>query len=465
MEIDGASNNGVDSVRDLRDGVVYAPSSGKFKVYIIDEVHMLSTPAFNALLKTLEEPPAHVIFLLATTEIQKIPATILSRTQRFEFRKIPTRQITDHLKSICHSENLPADDDALWLVAAQAQGSMRDSQSILEQLLSFANGQALTTARVSEILGLTDRGLLFSFLQAWTNRDATLALSALKQFSSSGGDPLQMSDDLLRALRDMIVLKSGPENPQELLDLPDSEVRKLQGLSEDIGTEDLHLLFDMCLKGASEVRKSQHPNLVWDVVVLRVLEAPRVVQLQSLISNNRSISAVSAGRPLASTDLKASPTSINPPGVSTKKVSELANSPTGKLDLRERWFQLVQNAKQTDALLAAKLDPLVLKGIENNKLHLSVPPQMGFLLDQLTSGPDRDRLIKLLRKEWGETFDVQVTLEQQGKAGVSSQSMSAEREKRTQDEKQQKALLHPKVVSAAQAFGGVPQIAKPNSDR
>ena len=132
IEIDGASNNGVDAIRELRDTVGYMPSRGKQKVYIIDEVHMLSTSAFNALLKTLEEPPPHIVFVLATTEVHKIPLTILSRCQRFDFRSISTRQITDHLRVICEKENVSAEEEALWIIARQGNGSMRDSQSLLD---------------------------------------------------------------------------------------------------------------------------------------------------------------------------------------------------------------------------------------------------------------------------------------------------------------------------------------------
>ncbi len=139
MEIDGASNNGVDAIRELRDTVMFMPSSGKYKIYIIDEVHMLSTSAFNALLKTLEEPPDHVVFIMATTEVHKIPQTILSRCQRFDFRRISTRQITEHLKVICAGEGVQAEEEALWVIARQGDGSMRDSQSLLDQVITFAN--------------------------------------------------------------------------------------------------------------------------------------------------------------------------------------------------------------------------------------------------------------------------------------------------------------------------------------
>ena len=165
IEVDGASNNGVDAIRELRDAVGYMPSTGKYKVYIIDEVHMLSMSAFNALLKTLEEPPEHVVFVLATTEVHKIPNTVLSRCQRFDFRRIPFRAIAEHLGNICKSENISAEEQALWLLARQGEGSMRDSQSLLDQVITFSSGN-ITLQRVVEVLGLTDRQLLTDTLTA-----------------------------------------------------------------------------------------------------------------------------------------------------------------------------------------------------------------------------------------------------------------------------------------------------------
>ena len=196
VEIDGASNNGVDAIRELRETVGYMPSTGKYKVYIIDEVHMLSGSAFNALLKTLEEPPEHVIFVMATTEVQKIPATILSRCQRFDFRRIPLRLITDHLEDICKRESVSAETEALWLIARQGDGSMRDSQSLLEQVISFCDGK-LTSAKVTEVLGLTDRSLLVKIIGALVDRNSQVALDVVHGLYNSGHDPSLFVKDLL----------------------------------------------------------------------------------------------------------------------------------------------------------------------------------------------------------------------------------------------------------------------------
>ena len=207
IEIDGASNNGVDAIRDLRDNVMFSPATGKYKVFIIDEVHMLSTSAFNALLKTLEEPPAHVVFILATTEVHKIPQTILSRCQRFDFRRISIKQIADHLRKISAEENYQADDAALWLIARQGDGSMRDSLSLLDQVISFTNGK-LTETDVSQVLGLTERSLIYEAFQNILNRDPQAIVSTLQKLSKAGQNPNIFLEDLSKIIRHSLILKS-----------------------------------------------------------------------------------------------------------------------------------------------------------------------------------------------------------------------------------------------------------------
>ena len=225
LEIDGASNNGVDAVRELRDSLGYMPSSGKFKVYIIDEVHMLSGSAFNALLKTLEEPPEHIKFVLATTEAHKIPNTILSRCQRFDFRRIPTRKIAEHLESICKEENLKFEPEALWALARQGDGSMRDSQSLLDQVITFADG-SLTLEKVVSALGLTDRSLLTATLEALVNRDGQKAIEVVSKIFDSGLNSNIFIQDLLEDIRHLLLVKVSPKN-LSMVDLPDSEIDPL----------------------------------------------------------------------------------------------------------------------------------------------------------------------------------------------------------------------------------------------
>ena len=215
IEIDAASNTSVDDVRELRDTINFAPSQGKFKVYIIDEVHMLSTSAFNALLKTLEEPPSHVIFILATTEIHKIPATVLSRCQRHEFRRIPLTQIIEKLRLICAQENIQIDEDALSLIARQSTGSMRDAISLVDQLASLQ--RRITLASVQDILGTTTSQTVIDLIQAIQEKDSASGLGLIHAALDGGADPRQFARQVVDYLRSLLVVKLNGGKDLELL--------------------------------------------------------------------------------------------------------------------------------------------------------------------------------------------------------------------------------------------------------
>ena len=331
MEIDGASNNGVDSIRELRDSVGYRPANGKYKIYIIDEVHMLSTNAFNALLKTLEEPPAHVVFIMATTEVHKIPATILSRCQRFDFRRIATRQIAQHLLQICQSEKLDIDEDALWLIAKQGDGSMRDSQSLLDQVITFANGP-MNSESVTKILGLTDRTLLTEAMNALIERNEPKTLDLIKKLNLAGIEPSLFAQELLETIRNLLFVKISGSDLTKLVDLPDSEILSLVDLGASTHQEDIQLLFDMALKSSHDIAKSQDARLVLEMTLIRMAAAPNLMQLKTFLKETPVVNAA----PVA----KAPPT---PP-------STVALSP------QEKWLKFVENIRQSDVLFAAKLE-------------------------------------------------------------------------------------------------------------
>ena len=281
IEIDGASNNGVDAIRDLRETVGYMPSSGQHKIYIIDEVHMLSTAAFNALLKTLEEPPDHVVFVMATTEVQKIPNTILSRCQRFDFRRIPVRMITDHLETICKEDGVEATRDALWTIAKEGDGSMRDSQSLLDQVITFSDGD-ITLEKTSEILGLTNRALLNEAFEAIVKRDTDTTFDIVRRLFESGADSKTFARDFLEQIRNGLFIKTAPSIENETLDISDGESDQLKNLTSQVSEEDLHMLFDMMLKGLNDLSYSADARIVLEMLLLRMAAAPRITPLKHL---------------------------------------------------------------------------------------------------------------------------------------------------------------------------------------
>ena len=215
-EIDAASNNGVDNIREIRDQVQYSPTEGKYRVYIIDEVHMLSAGAFNALLKTLEEPPAYVIFILATTEVNKIPITVLSRCQRYDFRRIGNNVIADQVSNLLKAEGVEADEDAVRYVAKAADGAMRDALSLLEQCISFYYGQRLTYEKVLDVLGAVDTQVFSKLLRLIIRCDVPGCVQLMDEISSQGRDLSQFVTDFIWYLRNLMLVQTADQSAQAL---------------------------------------------------------------------------------------------------------------------------------------------------------------------------------------------------------------------------------------------------------
>lgn len=261
IEIDAASNNGVDEIREIRDKSTYAPSRANYKVYIIDEVHMLSTGAFNALLKTLEEPTENVVFILATTELHKIPATILSRVQRFEFKAIKTAAISQHLADILQKEGISFDDAALRLIAKQAEGGMRDALSILDQTLSLTGDHELSLEMAEEMTGSISLKALDTYVSHLLKNEAQEALADLEMIFDSGKSMNRFAADLLNYLRDLLVVQSGGENTHQA----------------ELFTENLAFpqdrLFDMIeriTKSLPEIKNGTHPKIYAEMMTIQL---------------------------------------------------------------------------------------------------------------------------------------------------------------------------------------------------
>ena len=263
IEIDAASNNGVDEIRDIRDKSTYAPSLAPHKVYIIDEVHMLSTGAFNALLKTLEEPTENVVFILATTELHKIPATILSRVQRFEFKSIKTPAIQDHLKAVLDKEGIDYEEEAVAIIARRAEGGMRDALSILDQALSLTGEAQLTTATAEEITGSISQEALDLYVGALSAQDATAALDQLNLIFDNGKNMARFVTDLLQYLRDLLIVQTGGEN------LHVSE-RFNQNLAIPQAT--LFAWIDLATKSLADIKNSLQPKIYTEMMTIRLAE-------------------------------------------------------------------------------------------------------------------------------------------------------------------------------------------------
>ena len=282
MEIDAASHTGIDNIREVViAGLSITPVRDRYKIFIIDEVHQLSTPSFNALLKSIEEPPAHVVFMMATTELHKIPDTILSRSQVFEFRTISAKAIAEQLRTIADAERIEVSAAALALIARAAEGSMRDAQSALDQVLSFA-GERITVDEVSAVLGLVGRDLLFDLIDAVVAEDGPRAFALADRAVESGHDLKLVSRELARVVRDMMLLSVDPARAGDG-ELADGELERLQQLGSRFSREDLLRAFDVLARGEQEIRTASQPRYHFEMVLLRWMHRRKLVPLTELM--------------------------------------------------------------------------------------------------------------------------------------------------------------------------------------
>jgi DNA polymerase-3 subunit gamma/tau len=283
QEIDGASYNGVDEVRRLQEGIAFRPARDRYKIYIVDEVHMLSNAAWNAFLKTLEEPPPHVKFIFATTEVHKVPVTILSRCQRYDFKLIGTQTIGRRLKEVLDAEKIAADDAAVAILAREAAGSMRDAMSLLDQVIAFS-GTKLTGDDVARVLGVADRKILHELAAGLVSGDAPACLRVVEGLAQQGFDLTHVAKDLMSHLRDLVVAKVCGAAGRDLLDLADEEAKDVVDLSARSDADDLTRLFQGFSKGFDDVVKSGQPRAALEMALVRLARRPPLLPLDELLS-------------------------------------------------------------------------------------------------------------------------------------------------------------------------------------
>lgn len=286
IEIDGASNRGIDEVRNIRDAIRYAPARSRMKIYIIDEVHMLTRDAFNALLKTLEEPPAHAMFIFATTEIHKVPLTILSRCQRYDFKRIPVQTVQQRLAEICREENIQITDEALFLIARKGDGSMRDAQSLLDQVISYTEGE-ITATHVRQLLGMIDEDLFFQMTDVLASRNTPGLLHLAREILSSGHD---ISDFLLQLeehLRNLLVAQVLGHT--EHIDAADVYRQKYLENKSQFTEDQLISMLNILAEYEPRIRGSVQPELLFEIVLLKLLKATDLISLDKVLALISSI--------------------------------------------------------------------------------------------------------------------------------------------------------------------------------
>ena len=283
FEIDGASNNSVDQVRELRENLKYMPVRSRYKIYIIDEVHMLSLAAFNALLKTLEEPPEHILFFFATTEPHKIPVTILSRCQRHDLRRIEGQAIVDHLRKICRAEEMEIDDASLQLIAQEAGGSMRDSLSLLDHILACADGP-VTVKMISDLLGIVDRKHLFDLSEAVFMRDIHKVLEIIDTVWRLGYELKRFYADLVAHFHHFGLVKLGAQ-AQRLIDLPGQEIERMRDQVAHIPDTYLLQIFELLFQAEPAIKLSSQPKLGLEMVFMKLFQTSPALPIQTLIDH------------------------------------------------------------------------------------------------------------------------------------------------------------------------------------
>ena len=405
IEIDAASNTSVDDIRELRDNINFSPSQGRFKVYIIDEVHMLSTSAFNALLKTLEEPPSHVIFVLATTEIHKIPATVLSRCQRHEFRRIPVQTIIEKLKLLCAQEHIEIEDEALSLVARQATGSLRDAISLIDQLSSI--GKVITLETAQNILGTATNQAVLDLGQAIQDHDSARGLELIHTALDAGTDPRQFARQVVDYLRTLLVIKLNGSKDLELL----PEVRSLmEAHAQNFSTEQLIATINQFNAAATDLKANWHPGLGLELAFAASLTAP-AEQPKTFIAEPISHPVTSTSRHPEKTGTDAGTPKVSSPKESSGSVSapQPAQVTSAQVDfnldnLQERWDQIKREVRQMDQVAGALLNSSRIVSANDALLTL------GFSSDLLREKMMSEKMLRSVRKVLSKYFLQVITI-------------------------------------------------------
>ncbi len=449
LEIDGASNTGVDDVRELRENIRYLPSRSRYKIFIIDEVHMLSTNAFNALLKTLEEPPAHAKFIFATTEPHKIPITILSRCQRFDFRKIPLARVAARLREIADDEQLTISDRCLALVARQGEGSMRDALSTLDQVIAFS-GEQVDDEAVQTLLGMVDRRLLLDTVEAVLQRDSRRALDAVRRVDQQGLSLRQFTIDLLEMFRALIICKV-VEDPDEMLDLVGDELRNLKAISESSSLDDLQRVVTLLLKSLTELSGSSFPLLTLEMCLVRLANLAPTQDIGRLISHIESLEKKLATAPLPKAHSAPAPAPAPPPGPTPKKAEAPANEVPGN----KGWQGLVEQVKHRRPMLGSVLE-------HGRPLKLEPPilevgyPRGSFMMGQLQEADVSRDLEEIATTYFCQPMKLRVSsveAEQQDappSLAAARQAEETDRMRRLRED----ALEHPSLKSVLSIFNG-----------
>jgi DNA polymerase-3 subunit gamma/tau len=432
LEIDAASNRGIDEIRDLREKVKFAPTEGKFRIYIIDEVHMLTTEAFNALLKTLEEPPAHVIFVLATTEPHKIPLTILSRCQRFDFRRISVMDIAARLRTVVNDLGVETDEEAIGLIARAAEGGMRDALSVLDQCISFG-GRRVALEDVNNVLGTVNTDFLFQMAEGLNNHDVTGGLKLVDTLVREGKDVRQFTKDLTEFFRNLLLIEVC-QDAGELVPVSEEGLKRMRNLAPQLGRKRIMSLIEIFTSSEREMKWTSQPRLILELAVIRAGEKPFSNEYDILLDRITRIEKVVAGKGVLAADTGK-----------PEMESDLDNDSPGILvdtqTVKECWQEILERIKKVRMSARAFLIEGAPFEIEKDHLILSFPQGYGFHKEKVEQPENRNAIEKVIKEVTGADLRIKCKFETELSISETGSSETGSSEK---------AL----VEKAATLFGG-----------
>ncbi|MCX8026669.1 MAG: DNA polymerase III subunit gamma/tau [Thermodesulfovibrionales bacterium] len=436
IEIDGASNNSVDDIRELRESVRYAPSSSKYKIYIVDEAHMLSVSAFNAFLKTIEEPPPHVIFVLATTEPRKIPITVMSRCQHLPFKRIPTSKIKARLKEICLAESFSAEDRALDIISKMAEGSMRDALTILDQIFSFSDD--LKVSILKDLFGFTDVEILQSLVLSVLKGNTDEIINKIKELIDAGTDIKGFTKDLIFFVRNVLLrLSIGDTDAFDVLELTEQETSAVQTVSESTSLPQIALMMNELIKAEYTIRQSQYPRVILEMTLIRLALMSHFKSIDSIL---RSLSDKAKDEDI----VKIVDTSTAKPPLTKDKTEDLIvdksspNTADTKIDMKQIWNAVVNEIETKNGFLKTRLDEAIVEFPDENTVTLT------FRGGNAVHGEAVRESVPMIKKIMKDLYNREYTID-----------IKTEKDKRAKKDLRQEALNNPFVQDVLKLYDGI----------
>ena len=448
IEIDGASNRGIDEIRNLRDNVRYTPSQGKYKVYIIDEVHMLTTEAFNALLKTLEEPSEHVKFIFATTEPHKIPLTILSRCQHFSFKRIQTEDLVKHLKHMVKAEKIKVADEALFLIAKSADGSIRDAQSVLDQLISFSPDKEITTRTVDSLLGLVSQDIYFQFAEHILRKDTVKLLILVDKLVNEGRDIGQVANGLVAHFRNLFFISLG-EHGEDLIDVSQDTKETLVLQANQFKKGQLWEILEMVSSLERNVRTTRTPRAFLEIAIIKILNTISPVMLEEIVGKLGELEKKlnnSVGDEHASPANKVAPEPIPRPLQQQKPVQAEPAQQDLTIDIvKQKWSEIISALKKRKMILGVFLSEGSPINLKMSTLEIGFGPNARLFLEKVEA--ERKFIEEILLEVLGHNITVRCV-----PVGKDNHTFKNNEEKQQVEEQNEKLLQNPAVKTVMEKF-------------